>query len=515
MRQKLILVLFLSVTTTSLFAWNWTMPSNKYKIMDTFQRAQYNKGVRLYNQRQYRAAAIAFEKFSVNFEDSPVLPYIIFMQAYCLHTAKDRNKAIKTYNKVLDFFGEEIYAAAPSLYYLGSANIDNGDIKKGMLFMKEMVEDVDYNKHPLAASALHKLAENYWKNKDYNMAVQYWKKIIAKFSVSNPGEARYASNSIANYYIKNCMFSKYKTWYIKEQEKKSPKEKNKLVFQLRAVENAYNIAWGYYSRWFSRYQKKEKKKFIKLFMVYFKAQKPVYEKSNAMWTYYYRSISLLTRFFTHDQDSLKKEVMNALQLIAGMKDKSKNDGKYLALTKILRQNKQFDLAQYVINKMINRIRALWEEYYIIKDKRAWKNAIAKLLEIEKRGSDKDRISSKWQQAWVYQYYLGQYDNAIKVYRDLAQPPKTLWEIQSCYFKKGDLKNTLIILSELEGSFPKDAPEAAFRKAYCYRAVRENKKAVAAARKVLKKYPKSRAASKAHELLEDFGVATGGGTINED
>ena len=42
-----------------------------------------------------------------------------------------------------------------------------------------------------------------------------------------------------------------------------------------------------------------------------------------------------------------------------------------------------------------------------------------------------------------------------------------------------------------------------------------KKAIAQARKILKAYKKSHEASLAHQLLEKYGIATGGGVFEED
>ena len=67
---------------------------------------------------------------------------------------------------MLDYFGDRIDEAAAALYHLGLAHLENGDVREGMKAMREMADDEDYQKHPLAAGAIRRLADNHWQNKD-------------------------------------------------------------------------------------------------------------------------------------------------------------------------------------------------------------------------------------------------------------------------------------------------------------------------------------------------------------
>jgi hypothetical protein len=69
---------------------------------------------------------------------------------------------------------------------------------------------------------------------------------------------------------------------------------------------------------------------------------------------------------------------------------------------------------------------------------------------------------------------------------------------------------MLTLAEIENAFPNEAAEAAWYKAYYYKQASDNKMAVSEARRILKQYPKSPASSKAHQLLEEYGITTGGG-----
>jgi hypothetical protein len=71
-----------------------------------------------------------------------------------------------------------------------------------------------------------------------------------------------------------------------------------------------------------------------------------------------------------------------------------------------------------------------------------------------------------------------------------------------------------MLTEIENSFPDNAARAAWHKAAWLDAAGEQVQAVAAGKRVLKLYPKSPESSSAHQLLEKYGIATGGGLTEE-
>ncbi|MFT7512382.1 MAG: TolA-binding protein, partial [Candidatus Omnitrophota bacterium] len=214
-----LLVAWLASTSLGFSAdWRWQLSADRYKQLNAFERALYDKGRTAFEQREYRAAATAFEKFKVEHEESPLLPYVIFMQGRSLHEAKDRGKAIRAYNEVLDYFGDVIDDAAPALYYLGVAHLDNGDKKDGILAMKEMVEDEDYSVHPLAAGALARLADNYWANQDKTLAVKYWKQVVVDFSDSNAEQSTKSRNAVILYYVEEGRIAEITPWLMNDVE---------------------------------------------------------------------------------------------------------------------------------------------------------------------------------------------------------------------------------------------------------------------------------------------------------
>ncbi|MDP6439140.1 MAG: tetratricopeptide repeat protein, partial [Candidatus Brocadiia bacterium] len=185
MKQLIVTCLTCAIATQAFAAWEWELSAKRYMGMNAFERAQYTKAKKQCEAKEYRAAAAEFEKFKIQFDDSDYLPYVVFMRGYCLHKAKERGQAIRVYNEVMDYFPDKIEVASAALYHLGLAQLENGEEKKGILAMKEMAEDEDYSKHPLAAAALTQLANNHMRNKEPEQAVPYWQQAINDFGTTN------------------------------------------------------------------------------------------------------------------------------------------------------------------------------------------------------------------------------------------------------------------------------------------------------------------------------------------
>ncbi len=522
-----ILVVALSLTQT-IFAWSWALTPMRYQKLNTFQRAQYDKAKKLFEQKQYLAASSEFEKMKIQFPDSPLLPYFIFMNGYCQHQEKNRHKAIKIYNKVLDYFGDSIEDASSALYYLGVAHFDNGDEKEGMLAMKEMAEDEDYQKHPLAAGALRLLATNYWENKEEKTAIKYLKQVVKQFSKTNQSESDKAREKITRWYIQNRNYSELSSW-MKENKIVSPNTRHKRgrrkvkSTESKSASYVWNRAYyGFipekYSRinpWdYTKFNQKQKEEDMKDFWNYFKKQKNKFEKDGdeALWDYYSKSVSFLSQRYENSKE-LKTVITNAVAYVKKMTDNDKKNKNFGFLADKLSYGGKFEQAKYLINFITDDTLVLWKQYYLLgsgQDK--WKEATEKLEEIEKTGDGGNQTKAKKTRASVYQTQLHWYEKAIKLYLDIAEPPKTLWSIQYCYYKMGDIKKTIGVLNELEASFPKESSKAAWQKAEYYQKGKQTKSAIKEARRIMKLYPKSPASSKAHQLLEDYGIATGGGLI---
>ena len=98
--------------------WN-VMSQKRYAQMSQFERVQYEKARKLLQDCQYRAAATEFDRFRIQYKESPVLPYIVFLCGYSYHCAKDRFKAIGYYNEIIDFYSPDADGQFRILYARG------------------------------------------------------------------------------------------------------------------------------------------------------------------------------------------------------------------------------------------------------------------------------------------------------------------------------------------------------------------------------------------------------------
>ena len=85
----------------------------------------------------------------------------------------------------------------------------------------------------------------------------------------------------------------------------------------------------------------------------------------------------------------------------------------------------------------------------------------------------------------------------------------------CYQAMGKTQEALTQLGEIEGSFPAEAARAAWAATTMFQRAENKEMAIAGARRILKVYPRSGEASAAHQLLETYGVPTGGGVLDKD
>ncbi len=510
MRSLCISILFLMAI--SLYGLDYNgyrldLDKEEYAQLNTFERAQYKKAMDLAESRQYRAAASEFEKFKVQFADSPILPYILFMKGYSLQMQKDRNSAIKVYNEVLDYFGGDIDPASRALFFLGVANFENGDIKEGMEAMVEMVEDEDYSQHPLAAGALDYLANNYWKNGEKDFAVKYWKQIVKDFSQSNSRVANDARDSVINYYVIKKDYTGLDSWGL------SPESSNQSKRWLvnRVMHNVYhNFIHRRGSYNFNQFQQAESTAVKKAFLNYYTSKRSIYEEANDMWTYYYHLLNYLSRIY-NDQDLLDKTVSEIIIFINKTDDKASADSRYVAVIGRLRDDRKYTQAELLISRINNQVMAEWQRQVILERQGKWNEAIKKLDDIA--GMDpKEAQKCSRRKGEIYLHYTRQYDLAINSFREADYPPGSLWQIAECQYRMADLKGAITTLSEIENSFPDDSANAAWKKVEYYKGANDIKNGIANARRIMKMYPNSSASSKAHQYLEGYGIATGGGVL---
>ena len=155
---------------------------------------------------------------------------------------------------------------------------------------------------------------------------------------------------------------------------------------------------------------------------------------------------------------------------------------------------------------------LWKRVAIYGSQKQHENTLKVLDEIAKADANLT-VKVKQRKAGIY-FEMKKYSDAIKLYSEVGSPPGSLYSIAECYFRMKNIKSAIRSLTEVENAFPDQAADAALRKVRYYQAVKDKKNSIATSRRILKQYPKSNASSQAHQILEDYGISTGGGVIEE-
>ena len=492
--------------------WSWELPIPRYKQLNVFQRAQVDKAADLVKQSAWAAAASEFEKFKVQFPDSPALSYVLFMRGYCLHQSKTRNAAIKAYHEVLDYFADEAQDAAAAQYFMGLAHLENGDTRNGLQCMKQLLDDERYKTHPLAAGALAALADNHWRNKEFDQAVKCWKQIVADFAKTNHTQASRARDSLTIYYIKNRDYAGYENWMV-TPENRDDAEARKRIAQ-NVIDRAHHQIFPGHTGHYSRFEQKERWEAMKACFDYFASRKPYYERTKDLWDYYSRAVPFLASYY-QDKKLRDKLIDECVPLIKALQDKTEANNRYAWLVDRLREGGDYERARYCAALITDPPHAAYKDAEVYISANQWPQAIARLQDIEKMGNATWTATAQDRRAWIYKDCTHEYEKAIELYRQINKPPSTLWHIQECFIRMGKLDEAINTLSEIENSFPSDAPRAAWYKASYFHEARQAKKAIAQARKILKAYKAAPEASQAHQLLEQYGVATGGGVFDEE
>jgi tetratricopeptide (TPR) repeat protein len=492
--------------------WKWELSTERYRQLDVFQRAQYDKAAKLLQQNSFKAAASEFEKFKVQFPDSPALPYVLFLHGYCLHQGKVRNQAIKVYHEVLDYFAGEADAAAAAKYFMGLAHLDNGETRQGLLSMKEMVEEEKYRTHPLACGALARLAENHYRNKEFGLAAKYWKQAYDDFRKTNHTEAANARAALITHYIKTRDAASYDAWIVPPAQRDDAEHRKRVA--IAWIEQGHNSIFPWHLGQYEKPDQKERIEAMKACYDYFASAKPWFAKTNDLWNYYTRALSFLCQHY-QDKKTRDPVVDEAVALIKQVQDKKDANQRYGWLVDRLREGNDTARARYCIGLITDPPMAAYKESEVLTHEQKWNEAVALLQRVEAMGNEYWKGAAMERRAWIYKDALQKYETAIQIYRQINKAPWTLWQIQECYMRWGKLNDAVTTLSEIENSFPSDAPRAAWHKAHYYSNAKEDKKAIAQARKILKAYKGAPEASQAHQLLEKYGIATGGGVFEDE
>ncbi len=517
--------------------------------------------------RTFVRAATEYESFIVENERSAAVPYALLRKARSLHLGDKRFMAMKLYEEeILEFFRNNPKIAAAALYYLGLAHWENGDLGAAMKAWKQLADDKEYSKQPLAADAINKLAENFEKQEQAGRAMVYYMQVAVDFRRSNPDAARAAIGKVLAYYVRTEPNEpKLREFYANVDTfhghpRSAPKdvagdrEYWNFIRQAIAQNGSFNdlqvdLKRRYYGYWADQMQGKfpDWDDFQLDFIAYRREQ----EQDVARW------ISRLDQQFNqYQKEGDYDRVVRWIRAYAGYEAKVKEYFQKLNFAKIsepqmyelcrtfLDAVKDYDMATNVASKV------RWDE---VDDGRLWNPWVYNLrgyrhdaLVEELCTRFKEPARGPMELLRYYHHYRGtldkimelsaqlvsdpnygpeasyyrglgqmrqnQWEEAIKTLRnaDNYSPPSAKWQVAECQRKLGKLAAAINELKEIENFYKDSAPEARWRMAVFYNEAGDQKQYIANLRALLKLYPKSSQASNAHNELEKLGVKIGGG-----
>lgn len=173
---------------------------------------------------------------------------------------------------------------------------------------------------------------------------------------------------------------------------------------------------------------------------------------------------------------------------------------------------QYERAMLISNAIADQPLRTWKQIEILQAMSKFAEAAKLCEELEKMGNEQLAKNALETRARLYKDRLGRQADAIKLFNEINRPPWTAWMVVECYQALGKPAEAIAILDEIENFFANEAPRAALHKAVVWDKAGDQKKAIAAARTVMKKYPKAQQSSQAHQMLERWGVKTGGGLV---
>ncbi|MFW5682581.1 MAG: tetratricopeptide repeat protein, partial [Phycisphaeraceae bacterium] len=351
------------------------LADQRYKQMTPFERAQYDKAIGLFKQNEYRAAAAEFGKFMSQHANCSQLSHMILMQGLSHHRDKKRNQAIKMYDQVLDFFGHVTADAAPALYYQGIAQIDNGDVIKGVATLREMVEDERYRNHAYAAGALRRLADYYAREGETARAVKYWKQTLEDFGDTNQSEANRARANVTEYYIAKGDYEAYESWIVDED--KADDAGHRRWVSDHAWGQAYHREGHWHGQVGDSASVQQRRRD---FWEYFVSRRPWWEKDGRTWDYHQHAVNYAT--FRLGEDKPLQEVLEeAVQHATSLDDTNARDGRLWWLADRIRRRGHYELARFCLDKMSDQLRATYGRYQLLHQRKKWEDAANVLQQI--------------------------------------------------------------------------------------------------------------------------------------
>lgn len=513
-------------------AWEPKLDNNVYKGLDVFARGQWDKAEKAYEQKNYKLASAEFNKFIYEFGNTAAVGPAAYMEAHCLFMDNKKYDAIKRYKQFVDFYGDDLKYAPAAMYYWGIAYIQAGDTRKGLSQLEELVKEEKYKDHPLVGDALKRLAENYRENGDMSKYVRYATQVYTDFWDKDRRLADGMRHDLTRYYIKGHYYNKIQELNGVHAYTNPPPAENAGYYHY-VWDRAYHDVLHNRNLYPPKDEAKRQED-IDAFWAFWTKGKPVIVK-HSKWEYDRRSLEFLLRYREKetklwqpflddilDDKSSDDQIRHVVRLLMnnGMLEqaralfpKIKNEQSFYTwyAQELLNKN-LLEEAEHVIAKIADTGERNWKTVDLLKRRNAWQDCITLLKDIV--GNDPDRArSAEWQLGWIYLHRTRQYEDAVKIYQAINDPPRSSWETAVAYERWGKHAQAATTYKEIEQFFPKDASRASLARGDMWLRYGDKEEAISIFRRILKIYKGTKEASFAHERLEKLGIETGGGELS--
>ncbi len=539
-----------------------SFPAADFAKLDTFESLNLEDADKLFAKGDYKGAFAAYKAHSTEFTKSAALPYVLLRIGRCLHKLEKRNAAIQAYQEVIDYFPDDVAYAAAALYYIGECHGQNGEESKQTAAWAKLAKDDDYVNQPLSGTALTFLASRMAKLGEFEEAAEYqWRTAIA-FLKSNPKAAAEGRDAVIQHYVvRNPNHEKLAEFYvavggfdgrghkITDPEKDDRYWSTALNVASKASGEAKPKACSYWAAKFGdRFPENDglrklasdvqlsadgneeawRARLEKQF-----TRTPATLDRVLTWCDWYRgNPAAANEFFSKHGRPLASGVTEIAQRVnlverlhrLGLKEESVavlrstkleglSDKELVALAGVaaLSEPEEGVMRYYArIKDPLVAAKGRFD-YYNARTHRNqpfMEKALAEIATLEKSTTFAGADLS-WAKADLLRG-LGRHEEAIKVYRQVNRQPDSTWAIADCLVALKMYPEAIKTVGELEAVGGDVAPQTVLKAANIYRAAGDKGGEVKQLRAVLKRYPKSRQSSEAHNRLEAYGVPLVGG-----
>lgn len=542
------------------------------KRVDAFEMRRLTEADKSFKAKKYRLATAQYEAFSKEFPRSSATAYAVLRKGRSTQLDLKRSEAIKIYNDLMDYFPDQVAYAAPALYYIGECHLDNGNKEGALKAWKELADDEDYRKQPIAAYALNALAGRLLEQGEAGDAAKYYLQIAQDFRKLNSDAAWRAIGELVRIHIVvrpnvNALrdaCTKLKGFFVRPGQ-----------YQVRheRIDSEEEYFWEFVREQVSRYGESTKETILtpatrKDFYGYWAGvmegtrpedddfqkdaadfrlacggkreawvkrldeQFAAYQKPGdwdriVKWISFYRGdkkkmeeyYSMLI-FPKMKNDTIAELLVTVLHPAPEMGrsvypklhfNEMSDDAKVKLAWRIGREP---ELAADLFHRMKNENRARMEELRFW-HKRAVEGPDRKAAERALPLADLCVLVPEYAKEAYWckgecLRLLRKLTEAIQAFQMSDDPPKHFYAIADCYVALGKIDEAVTQLREIEKFFVDERSRASLKIADVYEAAGKRDLAVAQLLGVLDKYPESRESSAAHRRLQALGYKTKGG-----